>query len=478
MATASVSTTRSDAAAPGAPALPPFHHTPAPYTGPSKDEVLAMRREYLTPALITYYRDPVMIVEGKMQYLFDEKGRRYLDAFAGIVTVSVGHCHPRVIEAVRRQNELLQHTTTIYLHPNIALFARKLVSTFPKGSGLDRGVVYFTNSGGEANDLAIMMARVKTGNYDVIALRNAYHGMSSFTMGLSALSNWKQPMPQGFGVHHARLPDRFRGLPGGGGGYDDPDAGRKFADDVVDLIRFGTPGQVAAFIAEPIQGVGGAIELPPGYLGRVYEAVRAAGGLCISDEVQTGFGRTGDAFWGFEAVGGPGVVPDIVTMAKGIGNGAPLAACVTRPEIAQAITKRAHFNTYGGNPVSMAQGLATLEVILEERIQERAKDIGGYLMAGLKDLKSRHAAVGDVRGRGLMLGVELVEPANPSAKAPLAAPKMAALMERTKDLGLLIGKGGFFGNVLRIKPPMCITRADCDFLCRVLDIALAEVGGA
>jgi len=447
--------------------LPVCGHAPAPYKGPSKAEVLAMRREFLTPALVTYYKDPVMIVEGHMQWLFDETGRRYLDAFAGIVTVSVGHCHPKVIEAVREQNARLQHTTTIYLNPNIALFAKKLISTFPKGSGLDHGVCYFTNCGSEANELAVMMARLKTGAFDVIALRNAYHGMSPFTMGLSGLHTWKQPMAQGFGVHHARLPDRYRGQYG----YDDPDAGRKYAEDVLDLIRTGTTGQIAAFIAEPIQGVGGTVELPPGYLRAVYEHVRAAGGLCISDEVQTGFGRTGDAFWGFESVGGLGVIPDIVTMAKGIGNGTPLACCVTRPEIATAMTKRTHFNTFGGNPVSTAQGLATLDVILEENIQQRAKEVGAYLMEGLRDVQKRHASVGDVRGRGLMLGVEIVE--DKKTKVPAGA-KCAAVFERCKDLGVLVGKGGLFGNVLRIKPPMCITREDCEFLCKVLDVALTE----
>jgi len=449
------------------PTLPPCDHKPRPYNGPSRDEVLAMRREFLTPALVTYYKEPLMIVEGHMQWLFDETGRRYLDAFAGIVTVSVGHCHPRVLDAVRAQNERLQHTTTIYLHPNIAQFARKLASTFPPASGL--GVCYFTNSGGEANDLAIMMARCFTGAFDVIALRNAYHGMSSFTMGLSGLHTWKQPIPHGFGIHHARLPDRYRGPLTGGWGYDDPDAGRKYAADVLDLIRTATPGRVAAFIAEPIQGVGGAIELPPGYLQHAYQHVRQAGGLCISDEVQTGFGRTGDAFWGFES---HGVTPDIVTLAKGIGNGTPLGCCVTRPEVAQAIAKRLHFNTYGGNPVSMAQGSATLDVILEEKIQQRAKDVGGYLRAGLEGLQSRHAIVGDVRGRGLMLGVEVVEDRN--SKAPAGA-LCAAVFERCRELGVLVGKGGLFGNVLRIKPPMCITRDDCEFLCAVLDQALGEV---
>jgi alanine-glyoxylate transaminase/(R)-3-amino-2-methylpropionate-pyruvate transaminase len=447
---------------PRTPQLPAFTHTPQPYSGPSKQEVLALRRQHLTPSLITYYKDPVMIVEGKMQYLFDETGRRYLDMFAGIVTVSVGHCHPRVIEATQRQTALLQHTTTIYLNPTIALFAKKLLSTLP--APLNDGVVYFTSSGSEANDLALLMARAYTGHYDVVALRNAYHGMSNFTMGVSALNNWKQPVPQGFGIHHARLPDRYRGQ----WGYDDADAGRRYAEDVQDLIRTATCGSVAAFIAEPIQGVGGTVELPPGYLGHAYEHVRAAGGLCVSDEVQTGFGRTGDAFWGFESIGG--VIPDMVTMAKGIGNGVPLAGVVVKREVAAKMAQKLHFNTYGGNPVSMAQGLATLDVILSENIQQRAKDVGGHLIRGLRSLQSKHAIIGDVRGRGLMLGVEIVEP---GGKTP-SPTRTAAVHERCKDLGVLVGKGGLNGNVLRIKPPMCITKEDCDFLCEVLDIACSE----
>lgn len=442
------------------PALPACDFTPPPYTGPSREEVLELRREFLTPALLTYYREPVMIVDGHMQYLFDEKGRRYLDAFAGIVTVSVGHCHPKVLDAVREQNERLQHTTTIYAHPNIALFGKKLACTLPG----DLGVTYFVNSGSDANDLAITMARVKTGHYDMIALRNAYHGTSPSAVGLTALHTWKYPVPQGFGVHHAVMPDRYRGPYG----YDDADAGAKYAADVEDLIRAATCGRVAGFIAEPIQGVGGAVELPPGYLERVYASVRAAGGLCIADEVQTGFGRTGDHFWGFQ---NHGVIPDIVTMAKGIGNGAPLGAVVTTPDIASCLNQRLHFNTYGGNPVSMAQGLATLDVILEENIQQRAKDVGGALIEGLEELQSRHESVGDVRGRGLMVGVELVESKASKAPSPTSA---AHVHERCKELGVLVGKGGLFGNVLRIKPPMCITKEDCAFLCRVLDIALGE----
>ncbi len=454
-------------AASSLPALPPFAHAPSRYSGPSKAEVLAMRKEFCTPSLVTYYREPLMIVEGKMQYLYDETGRRYLDAFGGIVTVSIGHCHPKVIAAVNAQNALLQHTTTIYLHPTIAQYAKRLASTFPRESGLS--CVYFVNSGSEANDLAMLMARAYTGNFDLVALRNGYHGGSAGPMGLTAHSTWKYNTPHGFGVQHALLPDRYRGPHG----YDDPNAGEKYAADVLDLIRQGTSGKIAGFIAEPMQGVGGVVEMPPGYLKAAYAHVRAAGGLCIADEVQTGFGRTGEAFWGFEVVGGPGVYPDIVTMAKGIGNGCPLAAVVTRPEIAKALTSRIHFNTFGGNPVSMAQGLATLNVLLDENYQARAKDIGAHLRRGLEALQKKHRLIGDIRGRGLMIGVELVE--DRTGKTP-ASKQTADIFERCKDLGLILGKGGFFGNVLRIKPPMCLTREDCDFLCAVLDVALGEAG--
>ena len=443
--------------------MPATSHQPQPYEGPSREEVLEMRREFLAPSLLTYYRDPVMIVEGSMQWLFDETGRRYLDFFGGIVTVSVGHCHPRVVEKVREQVERLQHTTTIYLHPTIAEFGRKLASTMPKNSGLE--VCYFTSSGSEANELAMLMSRLYSGNFDLIALRNGYHGMTNQAMGLTGLHTWKQPLLHGIGVHHARLPDRLRGQHG----YDDPDAGSKYADEVIDLIQHGTSGQIAGFIAEPIQGVGGTVEIPPGYLPKVYEAVRAAGGICISDEVQTGFGRTGTNFWGFE---NHGVTPDIVTMAKGIGNGAPLGACVARAEVAGSMANRLHFNTYGGNPVSMAAGLATLEVMLEDDLQSRCHDIGGHLLEGLKGLQANHDIVGDARGQGLMLGLELVM--DSKSLAP-NGPAAAQVHDQAKDMGLLLGKGGLKGNVLRIKPPMCITREDCDFAIDVLDRCLHGV---
>jgi len=329
--------------------LPPFNHKPRPYTGPSADAVFALRQEFLNPAIFHYYRKPLMIVEGKGQYVFDEMGHRYLDAFGGIVTVSVGHCHPHVVGAVARQNETLQHTTTIYLHPNVVEYAQALAAKLPG----ELKVCYFVNSGSEANDLAVLMARAFTGAYDVIALRNGYHGGSPASMGLTAHHTWKFNVPHSFGVHHAVAPDLYRGP------WDatDPEAGRKYAEDVRQLIQFATSGKIAAFIAESIQGVGGTIVYPDGYLQQAYAHARAAGGLCIADEVQTGFGRTGSHFWGFQ---NQGVIPDIVTMAKGIGNGCPLAAVVTTPAIARALTERTHFNTFGGNPVVCAQGKAVL----------------------------------------------------------------------------------------------------------------------
>jgi alanine-glyoxylate transaminase/(R)-3-amino-2-methylpropionate-pyruvate transaminase len=440
--------------------LPPCDHVPQPYSGPSADEVLALRKQFLNPAIFHYYKKPLMVVEGKAQWLFDETGRRYLDAIGGIVTVSCGHCHPHIVEAARRQNELLQHTTTIYLNPNIALYAKELAAKMPG----DLKVVYFVNSGSEANDLALLMARATTGCYDMIALRNAYHGGSQSTMGLTSHHTWKFNVPHSFGVQHSVLPDLYRGPYG----KDDPDAGRKYAEDVKSLIQFGTSGRIAGFIAESIQGVGGTVVFPDGYLKHTYEHIRAAGGLCIADEVQTGFGRTGTHFWGFET---QGVMPDIVTMAKGIGNGCALAAVVTTPKIAQALASRIHFNTFGGNPVVSAQGRAVLEVIEREGLQANSLKVGTYLKAGFARLAAKHSLIGDIRGLGLMLGVELVK--DRKTKEP-AKDECAAVFEKCRDMGLLIGKGGLWGNTLRIKPPMIFSPSDADFLLAVLDEALAS----
>ncbi|MCH8807466.1 MAG: aspartate aminotransferase family protein [Planctomycetes bacterium] len=440
--------------------LPVCDHKPAPYDGPGRDEILTLRREYLNPGVLMYYKEPLCIVEGHMQYLWDETGKQYLDAIAGIVTVSVGHCHPKITERIREQVGRLVHATTIYLHPTVVLFAKELARRMPQDSGLKS--TYFTSSGSEANDLAILMARLHTGRSQVLSLRNAYHGGSSATMALTAVGTWKYPIADPSGTKHI-VPGYCYRCPFG---LEYPSCDLKCATSAEDVIRYETSGEIAAFIAEPIQGVGGTVTPPPEYFQIVYDIVRKHGGLCIADEVQSGFGRTGEHYWGFENWG---VTPDLVVMAKGIGNGAPLGACTTRPEIAQTMSSRLHFNTFGGNPVSMIQGLAVLEIIDDENIQQNAREVGGYLKQGLLELQEKHALIGEVRGLGLMLGVELVK--DRQTKEPATA-EAADLVEKCKARGLLLGKGGLYGNVIRIKPPMCITKSDCDFLVDCLDACL------
>jgi alanine-glyoxylate transaminase/(R)-3-amino-2-methylpropionate-pyruvate transaminase len=442
--------------------MPACAHPAAPYSGPSREEVLALRQRYAHPSLFSLYREPLMLVEGHMQWLFDETGRRYLDMFAGIATVACGHAHPDIVSRVHQQLAMLQHTSTLYLHPNAAMFARELAARLP--AGLD--VTYLVNSGSEANDLAITMARLYTGRQDVIALRNGYHGGSPSAMALNGLHTWKLPTQQSAAVHHAACPDPYRSAFTGS----PADVASRSVEDLRSVIRAATPGQIAAFIAEPIQGVGGVTYGAPAYLREAYAVAREHGGLCISDEVQTGFGRTGDHYWGFER---SGVVPDIVTTAKGIGNGAPLAAVTTRREVAETLTQRLHFNTFGGNPVSAAAGLAVLDVIDRDGLQANARTVGARLRAGLDDLMARYPMIGDVRGHGLMLGVELVSQRH--TREPAAAATLQVL-ERLRECGVLVGKGGLDGNVLRIKPPLCITVADADFALEALDYALAHVG--
>ncbi len=441
--------------------LPQIDFQPQPYTGPSREGVMEMRQAHVSPVIFTLYREPLMIVQGHMQYLFDDQGRRYLDLFGGIVTVSCGHCHPKIVQRLEGQLRTLQHATSIYLHPNLPTLARRISDKLPEG--LD--VTYFVNSGSEADDLALLMARLFTGNTDVIALRNSYHGGAGSALSLTSHHTWKYPSVRAPYIHHAANPDPYRSPFRG----THEEIAEQSAEDIRNLIRYSTPGKVAAFIAEPIQGVGGVTLPARNYFKLAYDVVRKHGGLCIADEVQTGFGRTGDHFWGFENYD---VVPDIVTMAKGFGNGAPLAAVTTRREIAEVLTQRIHFNTYGGNPVSMAAGLAVLDVIEEEGLQENARVNGAHFKKGLERLRDRHSIIGDVRGMGLMLGVELV--LDRETKEPAKA-EAAALLEELRERSVLIGKGGLDGNVLRIKPPMCINRGDIDYALDALDGALQAV---
>jgi alanine-glyoxylate transaminase/(R)-3-amino-2-methylpropionate-pyruvate transaminase len=453
------------------------------YRGPSLERTRQIRRDNLNPAMATYYKNPLLIHKGEMQWLWDHEGRKYLDMFAGIVTVSVGHCHPKVTAALEEQIKTLWHTTNIYLHPKVHEYAERLVATLPD----PLNVVYFVNSGSEANDLAMFMSRLYTGNNDILSFRNAYHGMSPYTMGLTAQNTWKYRVPAGQGIHHVMLPDTYRGLWGDAGHRDCPvrpqgvelpseadsrQVEDRYLDQLEEVIRFSLPKgkSIAAFFAESIQGVGGCTQYPRGYLARAFERVREQGGLCVSDEVQTGFCRTGEHYWGFQ---GHGVVPDIVTMAKGIGNGFPMAAVVTTPEVAAVMAQCLHFNTFGGNPMASAVGLAVLDALEEDGCQAVSREVGTHLLERLVKLVDSCGIVGDVRGKGLMIGMEMVE--DKETKTPLAHEKMMDLWELTKDAGVLLGKGGYHGNVFRIKPPMCITKEDADFTVDAFEKAVRQI---
>merc|ERR1719367_1661766 len=444
---------------------------------------MATRKSKLNPGLVTFYKNPLFVTQGSMQWLWNEKGERFLDLFGGIVTVSAGHCHPKVNAALEEQVKTLWHTTSIYLQPKIHEYAEKLTATLPE----NLSCVYLVNSGSEANDLAIMMARLYTGNYDIISLRNSYHGMSHNTMGLTAHGTWKFKTPMSEGIHHAMNPDPYKGLFGGKHCRDSPVqvmrdcscqpgscmAAGAYMEQFEEVVKYSLPKgpSLAAFFAESIQGVGGSMQYPKGYLKRAFKRVRELGGVCISDEVQTGFGRTGEHYWGFQ---GHDVVPDIVTLAKGIGNGFPIGAVVTTPEIAKVMTRANHFNTYGGNPLASTVGIAVLDAIEKDQCQKVSQDIGTHLLMELAKLRDHFECIGDVRGKGLMIGVEMVN--DKASRAPLSAEKMMNIWEDCKDMGLLLGKGGINGNIFRIKPPMCITKQDADFAMSVFRLALEKNG--
>lgn len=450
--------------------MPECDYKPEKYKGMSYDEALEIRKNNITKGMLTYYKDHVMVHQGYKQWLWDIHGKRYLDLFAGIVTVSVGHCHPKVNQALQNQIEKLWHTTSIYMYPSIHEYAKKLTDKFPG----NLKVCLFTNSGSEANDLAMYMSRLYTGRYEILSLRNGYHGMSPYTMGITALSTWRFSVPTSFGVQHTMNPDVYRGPWGGKHCRDSPiqtnrdcDCGAnecKACDNYVaqvhDVLQHSTPkgGKVAAFIAESIQGVGGAVQFPKDFLKRTVDMVRSNGGLYIADEVQTGFGRTGDNFWGFQ---NHGVMPDMVVMAKGIGNGFPMGAIVTTPEIAATMAQALYFNTYGGNPMACSVASAVLDVIDEEKLQENSRVVGTYFLQELAKMRDEFSIIGDVRGKGLMIGMEFVE--DKETRKPLAVEKINKIWETCKNMGLLVGKGGLHGNVFRIKPPMCITKKDVDF---------------
>jgi 4-aminobutyrate aminotransferase-like enzyme/Ser/Thr protein kinase RdoA (MazF antagonist) len=437
----------------------PQDRFPAPSL--SSDQILELRRRHIGPSLSIAYRKPLHIVKGWKQYLYDDDGRAYLDAVNNVA--HVGHCHPRVVRAAQQQTAVL-NTNTRYLHENIERFAERLCATLPD----PLRVCFFVCSGSEANELALRLARAHTKGTDIICVDGAYHGN---TTSLIDVSPYKFDGSGGMGapphVHKVTMPDVYRGP------YKarDLQAGEKYAQQVakaIEQIRHGGK-RLSAFICESALGCGGQIILPDGYLREAYRHTREAGGVCIADEVQTGLGRIGSHFWAFET---QGVVPDIVTIGKPIGNGHPLAAVVTTPAIAASFDNgMEYFNTFGGNPVSCAVGLAVLDVIEDEKLQENALKVGRYLKAGLEALKSRHRLIGDVRGLGLFIGVELVldrETLTPAAR------EAAYVVERMKECGILTSTDGPLHNVFKIKPPLLLPKTNADELLGTIDEVLME----
>ena len=402
------------------------------------------------------FRDPMVFRKGSMQYLWDVDGKKYVDLLGMNVCISVGHSHPKVVAAAMAQAQDLTHCTTMFYHPVPAHFAEELAATMPKGH---EWVVHFTNSGSEAIDLAMVMARTYTGNLDLLALRTAYHGPTSAAQSLTGIAAFRHPGMPG-NVAFVAEPNQYRGVFGPG---TDP-----YLDEIEQVIASSTTGKVAGIFVESVQGYGGIIEMPKGYMSGAAERVRAAGGLYIADEVQSGFGRTGDHMWGFEA---DDVVPDIVVMAKGIGNGFPLGAVVAKKAVGDVMADKFMFHTYGANPTSCAAGRAVLQVIREEKTQQNARDVGGALLARLKDLQQRHTAIGDVRGRGLMLAIEMVK--DRKTKEPDAG-VTAAVFESCRAQGLILSKSGPNRSVLRMVPPMCLSMADVDQVAEGLDRAFQE----
>lgn len=418
------------------------------------------RLQFVGRNLSIGYDKHLKIVKGAFQYLYDDCGNTFIDCVNNVS--HIGHCHPVVVEAMQQQVATL-NTNTRYLHDGIVEYAKRLLKTLPS----NLKVCYFTNSGSEANDLAIRISRHFTKQQDVIVLDHAYHGTSTVAMELSP---YKFDSPGGSGqkpyIHKLLNPDLYRGPYK----YNDPDAGKKYAADadrVIGLLAKDNK-KPAAFICESLLGVGGQIPLPQGYLKEAYRIVREAGGICIADEVQVGFGRVGDKFWGFEL---QDVEPDMVVLGKPMGNGHPLAAVIMTEELADAFNNgMEYFNTFGGNPVSMATGVAVLDVIEQEELQQHALEVGDYLQQSLKSLMNKYPVIGDVRGHGLFVGAELVR--SRETLEPLT-PEIDQVVEMMKDKGFLLSTDGPLHNVLKIKPPLPFNKANADEFVVALDQTLS-----
>ncbi len=426
-------------------------------------EIESLQRDYLLPCVGTYYKEPLTLVSGRGMQVTDAQGRDYLDFFGGILCVSVGHCNEAVNRQVIAQNQTLQHVSTLYLNAPQAHLAAKMAQITP--GALQKS--FFTCSGTEANETAVFLARHATRRSDIVALRHAYSGRSEMTLSITAHASWK-PMPSVIPyIKHAHNPYCYRCSLG----LTYPSCDLRCARDVEELIQTTTVGEIAAFMAEPIQGVGGFIVPPPEYFQEVLAIVRKYGGLFICDEVQTGWGRTGAAWCGIEHWG---VEPDIMTFAKGIANGIPMAATIATPAVADTFSGLS-ISTFGGNPVSCRAASATIDYIETHDLVANARIQGDRLRQGLEALQEKYPAIGDVRGMGLMQALEIVEPTSPDGKRPDSA-KVLQVFEETRRLGLLIGKGGLYGNVIRLTPPLIASADDIDQALGMLDKAFAAAG--
>ena len=426
----------------------------------NSETIRRKHKQYLFPASKNFYKEPIVITEGKNAYVNDLDGNSYLDFFGGILTISIGHCNDEVNDAVKEQIDRLIHISSLYPAVPVVELAEKLSDITP--GKLQK--CYFTASGTEANETAVMMAQLYTGNSELIALRYGYSGRSLLAQSLTAHSSWRALPTQVPSIKHALSPYCYR-CPLK---LTYPDCGVACAEDVEELIKTTTTGKIAGMMIEPIQGVGGFITPPEEYFKIVAEIIRQYGGIFISDEVQTGFGRTGK-MWGIEHYG---VEPDMITMAKGIANGFPLSACITTTEISDALIKNT-ISTFGGNPVSCVAAIKTVEIIERDKLANNSMKMGVVLREGLDELKEKYPKYsGDVRGKGLMQAVEFVvdEPAGDRTPNPEVVDK---LMEETKKRGLLIGRGGLVGNIVRISPPLNINRNDVEKALEILDDALS-----
>ena len=424
-----------------------------------KAEIIEKHRKYLFSCVANYYEEPLVVDHAKGSTVVDVEGREYLDFFGGIVTISVGHCNEKVTGAIERQTHKLQHVSTLYPNEPHVRLAEKLAEITP--GRLQKS--FFTNSGTEANETAVLLAQLHTKCQDVIALRHSYSGRSHLAMSLTAHAAWRLTPTPAAGIHH--IPNAYCYRCPFGLTY--PSCDLKCAKDLEEAIQTETSGRIAAFMAEPIQGIGGFITPPKEYFQVIASILRQYGGLFICDEVQTGWGRTGGKMFGIEHWG---VEPDIMTFAKGMANGVPVGATIARAEIADSM-KGLTISTFGGNPVTSAAALATIQVIEEENLVDNARVMGRRLREGLEALKQKYPVIGDVRGMGLMQGLELVgEHKRPDGEA------VRRLFERTKANGLLIGKGGLMGNVIRITPPLNVTKDEIDRALKLLDQSFAQLG--